>query len=92
MGHLDAAARNRLPSSDFGLPKQREYPMEDRGHAIDAKARASEEESKGRITPGQEQQIDNRADRVIDHSKPSTEQSRADTRQQMHSGDVKRHA
>jgi hypothetical protein len=32
MAKLKAAARNKLPSSAFGLPKQCKYPMEDRTH------------------------------------------------------------
>ena len=31
MAKLKSATRNRLPDSEFGLPKQRKYPMEDRG-------------------------------------------------------------
>jgi hypothetical protein len=36
MAKLKAAARNKLPSSAFGLEKQRKYPMEDRVHQIKA--------------------------------------------------------
>jgi hypothetical protein len=36
MAKLKAATRNRLPSSAFGLPGQRKYPMEDRVHQIKA--------------------------------------------------------
>ena len=32
MAKLKAATRNQLPSSAFGLPKQRKYSMEDRPH------------------------------------------------------------
>jgi len=34
MAKLKAATRNRLPASEFGLSKQRKYPMEDRTHQI----------------------------------------------------------
>jgi len=36
MAKLKSATRNRLPSSVFGLPKQRKYPTEDRTHQIKA--------------------------------------------------------
>lgn len=65
MGVLTAKQRNKLKASQFGDPKNRNYPMEDKAHARDAKARASEEEHKGRITKRKEKQIDARADRVL---------------------------
>lgn len=40
-GKLDAASRNALPSSDFALPGRR-YPINDRSHAANAKARVSQ--------------------------------------------------
>jgi hypothetical protein len=40
-GKLTRARRNRLPSSAFGLPRERKYPMPDVSHARNAKARAS---------------------------------------------------
>jgi hypothetical protein len=66
MGKLTTAARKALPASAFGLPKSRQYPEQDKAHARDAKARASEEEHKGRISPAQERQIDAKADRKLD--------------------------
>lgn len=41
MGVLHAAARKALPSKSFALPSERKYPIEDRSHAANAKARAS---------------------------------------------------
>lgn len=41
MGKLNAAKRNALPSKDFAGPG-RSYPIEDKGHAKAALARASE--------------------------------------------------
>ena len=48
MAKLKAATRNRLPSSAFGLPGQRKYPMEDRVHQIKAEEFATKEEHKGK--------------------------------------------
>lgn len=67
MGTLRAKARNRLPNKDFGLPSERKYPVENKAHARDAKARASEEEHKGHISKSQEDQIDRKANRVLGH-------------------------
>lgn len=60
---MKAATRNALPSSDFGLPKQRKYPMQDRGHQIAAKGRAHEEEKKGVISPSTASKIIAKANR-----------------------------
>lgn len=41
MAKLSTAARNALPDSAFAGP-DRSYPMEDKSHAANAKARASQ--------------------------------------------------
>jgi hypothetical protein len=51
MAKLKAATRYRLPSSAFGLPKQRQYPMEDRTHQIKAEEFATKEEHAGKLSP-----------------------------------------
>lgn len=62
MAKLSTKSRDRLPKSDFGEPGSRKYPMPDRGHAANAKARASEMEHKGRISKATEAKIDAKAD------------------------------
>lgn len=71
MAKLKAKKRNSLPSSDFGLPGSRKYPMPDASHAKNAKARASEMYNKGKISSSQKAQIDAKADRKLgkDHPK-----------------------
>lgn len=69
MAKLRAKTRNALPSSDFGLPGGRKYPMEDRAHAIDAKGRAEQQYAKGRISASQLSQIRSRANRKLKGSK-----------------------
>jgi hypothetical protein len=64
-GKLDARERNDLPKSDFGEPGSRKYPMPDKGHAANAKARASQQEHKGHISKSTEEKIDAKADRVL---------------------------
>lgn len=69
MARLTAAARKRLPAKDFGEPSKRKFPMEDKAHARDAKARASEEERKGKISKGTERAIDRKADKKLGNAK-----------------------
>lgn len=65
MARLKAASRNRLPSSEFGLPKQRKYPMPDREHAADAKGRATQQVKKGKLSPAQAAKIRAKANRIL---------------------------
>lgn len=69
MAVLRAAARNKLKSSTFGLPGQRKYPMPDRSHAANAKARASQMKSRGRLSSSQYSQIVAKANRVLGKGK-----------------------
>lgn len=69
MAKLTTKKRNAEPKSDFGLPAQRKYPMPNRAHAIDAKARAKEELDKGHISREQYNHIVAKANEVIAHSK-----------------------
>jgi hypothetical protein len=41
MAKLTTKARKKLPATDFGEPKKHAYPMPDKAHAINAKARAA---------------------------------------------------
>lgn len=65
MAKLSAKARDKLPASKFGEPGERAYPMEDKAHARDAKARASEMEHKGKLSKSAEAKIDRKADRKL---------------------------
>lgn len=62
---LSAAKRNRLPAKSFGLPGQRKYPMNDRSHAANAKARATQQYRRGNITAAERARIDAKANRVL---------------------------
>lgn len=64
MAKLNAAERKALPKKDFAGP-DRSYPVEDKSHARNAKARASEEEHKGKLSKSEEEKIDRAADRVL---------------------------
>ena len=66
MAELTTSKRKKEPSSEFGLPGERKYPMPDRSHARNAKARASQQVKKGNLTKAEEQKIDRKADRILD--------------------------
>ena len=50
MAKLTSKARKAMPASKFGEPGKRAYPMPNRSHAANAKARASEMEHKGKLS------------------------------------------
>lgn len=64
MAKLTAKSRKRLPKSDFAGPG-RSYPVEDRGHAVAAKSRASAAEHAGRMSKGEEAKIDAKANKKL---------------------------
>ena len=66
MAELTTKRRNAEPRSDFGLPEERKYPMPDKSHARNAKARAAQQEKKGNLTAAEERKIDRKADRILD--------------------------
>lgn len=65
MAKLTAKARNALPKSDFGLPGKNSYPMPDKSHAANAKARASQAVAAGRMSKSTEEKIDAKANRKL---------------------------
>lgn len=66
MATLNEKKRERLKESTFGLPEERKYPMPDKSHARNAKARASQQEEKGNLTAAEKKKIDAKADRILD--------------------------
>lgn len=65
MAELKTKARNKLPKSSFGEPGDRKYPMPDKSHARNAKARASQMEKAGKLSERAEEKIDAKADRIL---------------------------
>ena len=61
---LNADKRKKLSDKDFAGPN-RTYPIEDKAHARNAKARASQAQNAGRISKAQESSIDAKADRKL---------------------------
>lgn len=68
MAKLKAARRNSLPKSEFGLPGSRKYPMPDRSHAANAKARATQMVKRGKLSPASAAKIRAKANRVLGHA------------------------
>jgi len=66
MAKLSESRRDSLKSSTFGLPDERKYPMPDKSHARNAKARASQPLHEGNLTRAEKAKIDRKADRVLD--------------------------
>jgi hypothetical protein len=65
MATLTEKQRDKLPDSKFGLPEEHKYPMPDKAHARNAKARASQQQNKGKITAAEERKIDRKADKIL---------------------------
>jgi len=71
MADLTTKGRNKLSSSQFGLPGQRKYPMPDKAHARNAKARASQMANRGLISASEKAQIDAKANAKLGKRKGS---------------------
>jgi len=65
MAKLTANRRKSLASSTFGLPGRRAYPMPDRSHAANAKARATQMVKRGKLSPASAARIRAKANRIL---------------------------
>jgi hypothetical protein len=65
MAELSSNKRNALPKSSFGMPGQKKYPMPDKSHAANAKARAKQQLNKGNLSQGSYQQVVAKANRKL---------------------------
>jgi hypothetical protein len=65
MPTLTAAQRKKLPKSEFAGPGK-SYPIPDKAHAADAKARAAQAVKAGRMSKSQESKIDAKANKKLD--------------------------
>ena len=66
MATLTDKKRDNLPDAKFGLPDEHKYPMPDKSHARNAKARASQQVKAGNLTKAEKAKIDRKADRILD--------------------------
>ena len=62
---LTSAKKKAEPKKEFGLPEERKYPMPDKSHARNAKARASQMENQGKLSATKKKKIDAKADEVL---------------------------
>lgn len=64
MAKLSSGERNKLPAKEFAGP-DRSYPVPDRSHAGNAKARAQQQYNKGHISLSMLHEIDAKANKVL---------------------------
>ena len=65
MAKLSEKKRDNMSDSKFGLPDEHKYPMPDKSHARNAKARASQQEKKGNLSASDKAKVDRKADKVL---------------------------
>lgn len=65
MAELSTKRRKSLKKSTFGLPGQRKYPMPDRAHAANAKARAAQQLKRGKLSRSAYNRIIAKANRIL---------------------------
>ena len=65
MAKLDTAERKEIPTSEFGLPGSRKYPMPDRSHAANAKSRATQMVKRGKLSAASAAKIRAKANRLL---------------------------
>jgi hypothetical protein len=64
MSKLTSKGRNSLPAGKFAGPN-RSFPVPDKSHAANAKARATQAVNAGRMSKAEEAKIDAKANRVL---------------------------
>lgn len=62
---MKMSTRDELPAGKFGLPGARKYPMPDKSHAGNAKARATQMVDAGKLSPAAAARIRAKADRIL---------------------------
>ena len=78
MAKLTTAKRKKLKTKTFGLvekvktnsgiKKVRKYPMPDKSHAANAKARATQQYNKGNLSLAEKKKIDTKANKILKKS------------------------
>lgn len=69
MAKLTTKDRKKLSSSTFGLPGEKKYPMPDKSHAANAKARATQMENAGKLSASSKSKIDSKANKILGKKK-----------------------
>jgi hypothetical protein len=65
MTKLTSAKRKKLPKSKFAEPGERKFPVNDKNHARNALARASQMKNAGKISESMKEKIDAKARKVL---------------------------
>jgi hypothetical protein len=65
MAVLKTKGRNALADAAFGLPGERKYPMPDKSHAANAKARATQMVKAGKLSAASAAKIRAKANRKL---------------------------
>lgn len=65
MAEMTTKSRKGLPKTAFGMPESRKYPMPDKAHAANAKARASQMVKQGKLSTSSKAKIDAKANKVL---------------------------
>lgn len=87
MSKLSTESRKKIPKSEFGLPGERKYPINDKNHARNAKARVSQQVKAGNLSPSSKAKIDAKANKVLGQ-KPMSHVSK--TKIEAHAKRIKR--
>lgn len=65
MAKMTSKQRDDLKTAVFGMPSERKYPMPDKPHAVNAKARATQMVKKGKLSSASKSKIDAKANKVL---------------------------
>ena len=69
MAKLTTEQRKKLSKALYGLPSEKKYPMPDREHAANAKARASQQVKEGNLSESSKEKIDAKANKILHNKK-----------------------
>lgn len=69
MAKLTSKERSKIPKKEFGLPGEKKYPMPNKSHAANAKARATQMENEGKLSSSSKKTIDAKANKVLGKKK-----------------------
>jgi hypothetical protein len=69
MAKLTTKGRDKLSENTFGLPGSRRFPMPDKAHAANAKARATQMVDAGKLSPSSASKIKAKANRILGKGK-----------------------
>lgn len=65
MAKLSTKTRKALPKGKFALPEEKRFPIEDKAHARNAKARAAQGEKAGSLSHADKVKVDRKANAVL---------------------------